>query len=133
MAGKFRQKMNRGRRKLHEHMSVPALYLALPYDVVLTPVQEITVRVHDNVRALGDLKGTNFNYAETLENSPRIVFLREEITPKRNMVVSVEAGVAYQIDTVEPSHGVTVTALVSRLSDKEAAGLPVPDAGGYCP
>lgn len=133
MAGQFRKGLNKARRKLHDNMSVPALYFVPPYDPVLTLVTPVTVRVHDHMQALGDLKGTNFNYAEVEDDSPKIVFLREEIVPKRGMMISVSPGVAYNIDTVKPPNGITVTANVSRVTEKEATGFPVPeDEGDEC-
>lgn len=132
MAGSFRKKLNMARRKLHGNMSVPALYFMPDYDPVLTLVKDCTVRVHDHMQALGDLKGTNFNYAEVEDNSPTIVFLREEITPKRGMIISVSKGVAYQIDTVKPPNGITVTASVSRITEKDAALFPVPEEDAEC-
>lgn len=126
MVGKFREKLRSGRRVLHDRMGDPALYFAPPYvggDTVVTP---ITVRVHEHFGLLGDLKGTNFNYAEVEDQSPRIVFMRDEITPVRNMVVSVAPGQAYRVDTVSPPNDITVTARVVRLMKEDAEGLPVP-------
>lgn len=111
---------------LHDVMAVPALYFARPYVAGDTPVQPITVRVHDKFALVGDLKGTNFNYAEFEDNAPRIVFMRSEIEPVRNMIVSVEAGSAYRVDTVLPPNDETVTARVARLHVSETAGFPVP-------
>ncbi|MFC3724401.1 hypothetical protein [Neoaquamicrobium sediminum] len=107
-------------------MSVPALYFASPYVPGDTPVTEISVRVHDTPIVLGDLKGTNFNYAEIEDNSPRIIFLRSEVEPARGMIVSVEPGVAYRVDTNRAPNDITTTSRVVRLTKDEAAGLPVP-------
>jgi hypothetical protein len=107
-------------------MSVDALYFALPYAEGDTQVIPITVRVHDTPVVLGDLKGTNFNYAEMEDNAPRIVFMRDEIEPVRGMIVSVEPGVAYRVDTLRAPNDITVTARVVRLREQETAGLPVP-------
>lgn len=126
MSGRFHQKLRRARRQLHDHMSVDALYFAHPYVAGETPVLPITVRVHDTPVVLGDLKGTNFNYAEMEDNAPRIVFMRDEIEPVRGMVVSVEPGVAYRIDTVRAPNDITVTARVARLRVAETTSLPVP-------
>lgn len=126
MAGRFRQHIRRGRAQLHDHMSVPALYFASRYVPGDTLVMDITVRVHDTLHVLGDLKGTNFNYAEIEDNSPRIIFMRSEVEPVRSMTVSVEPGVAYRVDTVRAPNDITVTARVARLTKDEMAGLPVP-------
>lgn len=121
--GKFRQRMREGRRSLHEHMSVPALYFADPSadDPFL-----ITVRVHEKWVALGDLKGTNFNYAETADIAPRIVFLRNEVEPERGCIISVEPGVAFRIDNVLPPDDITVTATVIALEPGDTVDFPLP-------
>lgn len=126
MVGQFRQHMRKARGKLHGYMSVPALYFALPYVAGDTVVKEITVRVHDKFIAFGDLKGTTFNYAEMEDNSPRVIFMRSEVEPARNHVVSVEAGVALRVDSLMAPDDITVTARCARLHASEAAGLPVP-------
>lgn len=126
MTSSFREHMDAGRRQLHAEMSVPALYFTWPYVEGTTPTQEISVRVWHGFALSGDLKGTNFNYAEVEADSPRIIFLRSEIRPFKRFVVSVAPGEAYRIDTVEPPNGITVTAKVKRLGSDEAQGLPVP-------
>lgn len=127
MAGPFRQKLRKARTRLHNYMSVSALYFPLPYEEGVTPVQEISVRVHDHWIAQGDLKGTNFNYAEMEDDSPRIIFMRSEIEPVRNYIVSVAAGVVYRVDSIKAPNDITVTANCARLHPSEAAGLPVPE------
>ena len=87
----------------------------------------ITVRVHEFWKALGDLKGTNFNYAEVEDITPRIVFLLSEVGPKRGAIVSVAPGEAYRVDLVLPVNGITVTAKVVKFSAEEAQGFPVPE------
>lgn len=119
--GRFRQQVRDARRTLHDYMSVPALYFAKN-----GPVREITVRVHDKFMALGDLKGTNFHYAEMEDDSPRLVFMLSEVEPSRGYYVSVEPGVAYFIDTPRVPDDITQTCRCQRLSDQEAEGLPVP-------
>lgn len=118
--------MRKGRRKLHDYMSVPALYFPFPYVAGETVVQEITVRIHDKFVAFGDLKGTTFNYAEMEDDSPRIIFMRNEVEPSRNYIVSVEAGSAYRVDAPMAPDDITITARCARLHTSEAAGLPVP-------
>lgn len=122
--------MREGRRALHEHMSVPALYFADPF--VDDPLL-ITVRVHEKWVALGDLKGTNFNYAETADTAPRIIFLRSgamapytNIEPERGRIVSIEPGVAFRIDTVLPPDDISVTATAIALDPSDTLDFPVP-------
>ena len=122
----FHRHLSRGRRALHDRMGVPALYFALPYVDGVSAVRSISVRVHDQFTQLGDLKGTNFNYAEIEDNSPRIVFWRTFIEPQRNFIVSLDVDHIYRIDTVLPPDGDTITARVALMFKSETAGLPVP-------
>lgn len=123
--GVVRDKLRRARNGLHRRMSVPALYMPMAGS---KSQALITVRVHESWRALGDLKGTNFNYAEVEEITPRIVFLLSELRPQRNAYVSVGPGEVYRIDVVLPDDDITVTAKVVKLSAAEAKGFPYPEA-----
>lgn len=125
--GSFREQMDEGRALLHEEMSVRAIYFVPPYDPVTTVVQEVTVRVHDKFLALGDLKGTNFNYAELEAISPRIIFWREELAePERNAIVSVKRGLAYRLDHDMEHDGKTITAISARMDESKTIGFPIP-------
>ena len=121
--GRFRQEMREARAQVHDFMSVPAFCFMDPAEV--NP-RLATVRVHEKWLALGDLKGTNFNYAEVEEMTPRIIFWRANFIPVRKMFVSIEAGVAFQIDTVLPPDDVTVTATAARLQVEKTTRFPVP-------
>lgn len=124
--GDFRTKIREARRSLHSYMSEAAIAY-MPVTAPATPTLiNVTVRIHEKFQALGDLKGTSFHYAEVEDNTPRIVFLRSEITPQRNMIVSVEAGRAYRVDHVLPPDDITVTAKIVRLRAEDTVGLPVP-------
>ena len=122
--GDYRARMRQGRAQLHERMSVPALYLPIAGSRSQTL---INVRVHEFWKALGDLKGTNFNYAEVEDIAPRLVFLLSEIQPKRNAIVSVAPGEAYRVDLVLPPDDITVIAKVIKFSAEEAKSFPVPE------
>lgn len=128
--GRHRDIMNEARKAIHQTLEVDALYLVPAAGVPGTyedPVP-VKVRVHDRAVQLGDLKGTSFDYAVKADNNPQVIFLREEMAaPARNAIVSVEAGEAYAIDSVEAPHGVTVAANVTRLRASETVGLPVPE------
>jgi hypothetical protein len=114
----------RARGDVHDRMRVAALYLETPSSF---PVP-CFVRVHTKFAALGDMKGTSFDYAERLDTTPKLIFWREDgIEPQRNAIVSVEPGEAYQIDHVSPPDGQTITATVVLLEAEDAAGLPVPE------
>lgn len=121
----FRDIKRNARRDVQKHMRVPALYLAT---VGAVPVP-CFVRVHTKFQALGDMKGTNFNYAEYEDISPRIILWREEIPqPVRNAIISVEAGEAYYLDNIQPADDLSITATVAKLDDDDPklAGLPTP-------
>jgi len=129
--GRFRAHIRRARRTLHEHLSVPALYFAWP---LRDGVKPIHVRVHDKFGSVGDLKGTNFHYAEIEENSPRIIMMRSEVeNPSRGMIISIGVTEAYRIDHVLPPDDITVTVKVSRLHSSEMAGMPTPYEDGSLP
>ncbi len=119
----FRDIKRNARRVVQLHLRVPALYLATR-DAVPVPC---FVRVHTKFQALGDMKGTNFNYAEYEDITPRIILWREELPqPSRNAIISVEAGEAYQIDNVQPADDLTITAMVTAMDIEDTAGLPIP-------
>jgi hypothetical protein len=124
--GKFRDQIREARRSLHEYMSVNALAWTGTYDPLRTVVTEVTVRVHEKWMALGDLKGTNFNYAEIESVTPRMIFLVSEVEPKRGMYVSVSPGLAFRVDNTQPPDDITQTANVVRLKVSETTGFPVP-------
>src|SRR5690606_35034308 len=84
------------------------------------PIAEITVRVHDKFLRVGDLAGTNFHYAEVEENAPRAIFMRAIIEPRRGYYLSTREGV-YHIESLQPPDDISVTANLSRLTEKEAA------------
>jgi len=124
------------RATVHSTMQVPALYL-VENPAYVTPVIDpdipqyietlVNVRVHSGEIALGDMKGTNFHFAQREEDNPSIIFLYSEIpAPERNALVSVADGEAYRIDHTKPRDNLTITASCLRLSASESAGLPLP-------
>lgn len=105
-------------------MRVPALYIVEGLEPVL-----VHVRVHTKFVALGDMKGTNFNYAERQDETPRILFMRDEVDmPVRGAYISVEPGEAYLVDHTDPIDDISITAFVTPLTQKEVGrlNLPVP-------
>lgn len=109
-------------RDVHTHMQVPALYIEPGQ-----PPRCVSVRLHTKYEKLGDMRGTSFSFAEKQEVSPRIIFMCDEVpNPVRNAIVSLAIGEAYRIDNTLKPDGEFVTAEVLRVSDAEAAMLPVP-------
>lgn len=128
MTSRVREAMRRGRRDLHQEMSVPALYIPVGG---ATPIP-VTVRPHDVPGANGKPGGSDPGYAQTADLKPHLIFLAEEVpfALRVNAVVSVEPGEAYRILFTHPAHGITIQADVVKLSAAEAAGLPVPLVAG---
>lgn len=122
--GRFQSQMREARRKLHDYLHVPALYF--PWPLGATVPRLVTVRVHERFLSLGDLAGANFHYAERRDSSPSAIFLRSEVDPVRGMLISLEPGVAYRLDAVDPPDDITVTARIVRLGAKDLVGLPLP-------
>lgn len=104
-------------------MSVPAVYIATP---AAEPVP-CDVRLWPKTNQMsGELQG--FDGAQRAEPEDQIRFdLTEVPAPRRNGVVSVEAGEAYRIDHLYPADLGYQTARVTRLSADEADGLEVPE------
>ncbi len=126
----FRDIKRRARTDVQKHLRVRALYLAT-IDAVPVPC---FVRVHTKFQALGDMKGTNFNYAEYEDITPRIILWREEIPqPVRNAIVSVEAGEAYYLDNIEPPDDLTITAMVVKMDDDDPKLAMLPNPETYVP
>jgi hypothetical protein len=126
----FRDIKRRARTDVQRHLCVRALYLA-SIDAVPVPC---FVRVHTKFQALGDMKGTNFNYAEYEDITPRIILWREEIPqPVRNAIISVEAGEAYYLDNVLPPDDLTITATVAKLDDDDPKLTMLPVPATYVP
>ena len=147
---RFRDEMRKGRAILHRDMGDRAIIFAWPVDdvqdtdddgnpvfdddgnPVMVPGQpdliRIRVRVHEKFLENGDLKGTNYHYAEMEDNSPVAVFwlnVPDGFAPKRDMYFVSEYGRAYRIDSTFPKDDVTQNAKVIELLEKDKVGLPV--------
>lgn len=114
------------RGSLHQAMSVPTFYIAVP---TATPVS-VAVRIWRAREdpAMGETPGQNTG-AQMILSENRIRFHLTDALPvlRRLAVVSVEAGEAYRIDHLYPVDGEYQTARVVVLPASEAAGLPVPE------
>ena len=104
-------------------MRVPAFYYATDDGLP----QGCSVRVHTKFNAqLGDLKGTNFSYAETEAQIPKLIFWRAEIDPDNMAVVMISADEGYRVNHVHEPDGATRTAEVSILTAEERAAFQYP-------
>lgn len=134
----WRDIKNTARLKVHDTMQVSALYCVpdpayiddtIPPDVCPYTEQSVNVRVHYSFKALGDLKGTSFHYAEKQEVMPQIIFMVEELSaPMGGAIVSISEDEMYRIDNVLPRDGLTVSCEVTVVPKKQRAGVPYPVA-----
>lgn len=108
-------------------MGRPANYIpdaAVPTDFVATKA-----RAHGKRGQIGDLAGTNLNYAEMIDRKEAVILWREDIpNPVRLAVIVFSATEAYWVDSIDPPDGQTVKVNVTRADPAEIAGLPLPDA-----
>ncbi len=113
----------KARHTLHCAMKIPALYIENVGD---TPIA-CNVRIHTRFDAIGELNGGTA-YTATVEASiPKIIFKKDEVTPDRTAIVSVEPGEAYQIDRTDPPDDEYITAYVIRMEESKTIDLPVPE------
>lgn len=131
----WREQRDAARQAVHETFKVAAYYIAsLPYledsnsEGALTTLY---VRVHDRIAPTGENPEVE-GWATKYDFVPKVIALRADLTEagitlQRGNVFSIATGEAYIVDLVRPHDNITVTAEVSRLTDTEAAGLPVPD------
>ena len=113
----------KARRDLHNAMKVPASY----YSDDATYVGLIHVRVHTKWTQQGDLKGTNLNYAETEDATPKVLFDRLEVaSPPRNCYVVISAAEGYRINQTKPADGEFITAECAPMTAAELAGKVLP-------
>jgi hypothetical protein len=123
-------------------MQEPALFYLDRYE---NPVEGFC-RVHNVSRMVGDAKGTSFEFAERVENTPALVFWIADFDPAcndtlrspddfqcvitRGTIVRIRnyAGqpVAFQIDHVDPIHFETVKAYVTIMKPEKAAQYEQP-------
>ncbi len=114
----------KARLDLHQAMKVPAYYYATR---AADPVA-VDIRVHTSFKALGDLKGTSFSYAETEADVPELIFWLADLTPANNSLVMISATEGYRVNHTVPPDGLTITAKVASLSAADRAGLSYPGA-----
>lgn len=111
------------RRDLHNTMKVAGFF----YAPGVPDYVECFVRVHGKFQKLGDLKGTNFNYAETFEPVTKLVFQDADgVRPVNKAIVMVSATEGYRVGVVEPTDGLETKAHVSELGATELANYDHP-------
>jgi len=127
----IRDLKNKSRTALHTAMSVPAIYV----DADAVPPVEATcsARVHDRTRAFGDMAGFDYAPVERMTAVPEIVSLAAEVSPVRGGIFSIAADEAYEVETVMPPDGITVTSQVTRMKQSEIDDLDLPYPGKPVP
>lgn len=119
----FREILRKGRRDLHEHFKVPALYIAFD-GAVPVPVD---LRDHTRFVETGDMGSKVKGYASMAEVTPKIIFFRDQLEDARNgAVFSIAIGEAYRVERTDPPNDETRTAHVTPMAPEETLGLPVP-------
>jgi len=109
---------DKARAKLFDRMKVEALaYSGGPEG----PSETVWLRLNSEDRAAGDLAGTSLGYAQSVETQPKLIFLHAAHEPSRGNVYVISDQEAYQVETVEPKDGITVTAQATRLLDTQTA------------
>lgn len=113
------------RGALHEFMGRSAFY----YETPASPPVATKARPHSRRGQIGDLPGTNLNYAETFDRKETVVLWREDIpAPARGGLIHMATGEGFWIDSVEPPDGQTITVNVNKATEAELAGLTPPEA-----
>lgn len=120
----FRDTKAKARRDLHTKMRVAALYTSPQGSAPL----EMNVRVHTQWAALGEVKGTSFDYAEREDTVPEIIIDRLELDDlDRGGVVAISAEEMYRVDHSEPPDGEFRTVKVNRMLPAERVGVAFPE------
>lgn len=121
----FRDIKAKARQALHRGMKVKAkVYTGGPTG----PSADVECRVNSKIAQVGDMAGTSLSYAESVETTPKLIFLIAEHTPARGNVYSIGPDEAYRVDHAEPSDTITVTAVCARLSKADALTYDPPEA-----
>ncbi len=104
------------------HLGRKALYFMDPAASNPTPVM---VCITDRQMAVSAAPAS-VGLAEFEVDAPHVEFLRSQVEPVRGAFISVERGLAYQVDTVLPVEGITITAKVTRVKSDKLRNFPVP-------
>lgn len=127
MAG-LREIRARARADLHKAMRVPTLYYPEGPE---GPSEIVWCRVHAKTVETGDRTGTSLGAAERIEGPPQIVFWAADAhTPARGNIYIASPGEGYQIETVEPRDGETITARCERMPTHKAVLYEAPEDDG---
>lgn len=117
MAG-LRDIRRKARGVVHERMSDPVIYLS---SADATPLV-VNARVHTRTTEIDVGDGAGPGFAQLLDTTPKIRFLRSEVSKPnaKTGFVLVSADEGYLIQHVRPPYGITIDA---EVSDLDAARL----------
>jgi len=115
------------RGSLHDFMGRPCNYFPSAADPATFIVTK--ARPHGKRGQVGDLAGTNLNYAEMIDRKEAVVLWAADVAqPVRLAIIVFSATEAYWVDSVDPQDGQTIKVNVTRADAAEIAGLPLPGA-----
>lgn len=115
---------DKARTRLHARMKVKTFCFANGPE---GSYEKVFLRVNSKDENIGDLQGIGPGYAERRETIPKLIFRVDEHIPKRKNIYSVGPEEAYEVDMIDPRDGITITAIATRLSKKNAAKYDYPE------
>lgn len=119
MRNRFREFKERSRRLLHDKLCVPVVFCNSRGDGDYQ-IWNGRVRIYNKNAYAGDLKGTNYHYAELIDDAPRIIFMVDEgANIQKNTFVGVDRNEIYQLSTADPTDVITKTYRAARLDGSD--------------
>lgn len=121
---KTRDILRKARSDVHSQLSVAAIYLT----AADAEPQVVSVRAHTRAAEIGPGDVAMPGLAERFDTTPRIRFLRSEVSqPRRNGLVLLSADEGYRIQAVRPAYRLTIDAEVSDLRPEDCAAYWQPE------
>lgn len=122
MAG-WREQKRAARHIVHETMALPCWHIPFAGGLppTLTRARLHTARPTATTSAMGDIE--SMGYAKWEADHTKLVFMRDEVDPKRNDIFIFAPDEAYTVEPERPFDDITVTVKVSRMEVKKAIEL----------
>lgn len=119
----WREQKREARKIVHETMALPCWRIPAMVGVAPTLVR---ARLHTNrptptSSAMGDLESQG--YAKWEATHDKLVFMRDEVDPKRGDIFVFAPDEAYEVQPERPFDDITVTVKVSRVDKSELAKI----------
>lgn len=127
----FRDIKRNMRRNVHQHLRVPALYIAPNGTATPLNVRDFTKFGATSIE--GAVRSGNGQMVERQEMFPMVLFMLDEleefqVTLLRSGVISFQRGEAYSLDNAEAPDDITVKWNVTRITDTaRLSTLPIPE------